>query len=199
MEGRDLTLLGQAELLQLALEAGVAGDDAATIAWLREATARSDASGAAHYLLGAEYAQAGLLPEATAQMERALAHDPSLSVARIQLALLLIGQGDLERAREVLVPLSGADQLEWLRHFGRGLTLLSEDRLPEAAAALRAGVEGNAVNPPLNDDMRKLLAQIAATPEPAPEAKLQANDVQDDEVSHVLLSAYTGNARFDGH
>ncbi len=192
-----LSMLDQDELLQLAKNASGSDDSATAIAYLKEAVSRADATGAAHYLLGAEYAQIGMYERAVNEMESALALDPALATARLQLGLLWIGGGAVERAESVLAPLAELAADDPLRQFGAGLALLIKNQLDDAAARLEQGIALNPGNAALNQDMRKIIDEIArvcsaeaAAPAAAkaPSAAPAAEDTQ-----HILLSAYTGN------
>lgn len=192
-----LTMLDQDELLQLAKNASGADDSATALAYLKEAVSRADATGAAHYLLGAEYAQIGMYERAVNEMESALALDPALTTARLQLGLLWIGGGAVDRADSVLAPLAELAADDPLRHFGAGLQRLIKNQLDDAAARLEQGIALNGSNAALNKDMRKIIDEIArvragGAPQPAaaqaPSAAPAAEDTQ-----HILLSAYTGN------
>jgi tetratricopeptide (TPR) repeat protein len=185
--------LDQTELVHLAMAAAEADDSAASMAYLKEAVSRIDATGVAHYLLGAEFAQAKLYDRAIDEMEAALALDPALSVVRVQLALLWMGAGGADKARSALLPLLELDSDNYLRLFGEGLLGLADDRLADCARLLREGQARNAVNPPLNGDMQRIIDAIEQTLSAPPQ---DGADAEADEAGarHVLLSAYTGNA-----
>jgi tetratricopeptide (TPR) repeat protein len=192
-----LSLLDQTELLQLARNASSADDSASAIAYLKEAVSRTDATGAAHYLLGAEYAQIGMYERAVGEMESAIALDPALATARLQLGLLWLGGGAVERAEAVLSPLAELAADDPLRHFGAGLSLLIKNQLNEAVARLEQGITLNAGNAPLNQDMRKIIDEIGrvrsgAAPGPAPAAQPAPAAADAENSQHILLSAYTG-------
>lgn len=197
-----LNMLDQVELLQLARNAGSADDSASAIAYLKEAVSRTDATGAAHYLLGAEYAQIGMYERAVSEMESALALDPALATARLQLGLLWLGGGAVDRAESVLLPLAELAPDDALRHFGAGLCLLIKNQVDEAVTRLEQGIALNTSNAPLNGDMRKIIDEIArvrsgaasgAAPEPASAAQGPASTSVAEDTQHILLSAYTGN------
>jgi tetratricopeptide (TPR) repeat protein len=191
-----LSMLDQAELLQLAINASRGVDSGSAIAYLKEAVSRADATGAAHYLLGAEYAQIGMYERAVSEMESALALDPALATARLQLGLLWIGAGAVDRAELVLSPLSELAPDDALRHFGAGLCLLIDNQLDEAVVRIEQGMALNTGNAPLDHDMRKIIdgiAKVRAGAGAAAAAAPAAATAADDETQHVLLSAYTGN------
>jgi tetratricopeptide (TPR) repeat protein len=179
-----IAMLDQAELFQLALAASRGGDGAGAIAYLKAAVGRADATPAAHYLLGAEYAQIGLYDRAIDEMESALALDPALWTARLQLALLYLGANREDRAAEALQPLAGQGQDEALRRFADGLLRLIGDDLAGARDALVTGMEVNDGNAALNGDMQRIVDGIDKRLEEA------AGDAGD---AHLLLSAYAGN------
>jgi tetratricopeptide (TPR) repeat protein len=187
-------LLDQAELLQLALNASAANDSASTIAYLKESVSRTDATATAHYLLGAEYAQIKMYERAIGEMEAAIALDPALSIARLQLGLLWLGANNNVRAADVLRALDELGESDPLRLFGAGLQQLIGEQLAEALQSLGAGVAMNTSNEALNGDMRSIMRQIeqvmAGSGAPVPEAAAAADDSQ-----HILLSAYTGGQR----
>lgn len=193
-----LSMLDQAELLQLAKNASGGDDPAAAIAYLKEAVSRTDATGAAHYLLGAEYAQIGMYERAVGEMESALALDPALATARLQLGLLWLGGGTVDRAESVLAPLAELPPDDPLRHFGAGLVLLIKNRLGDAAARLEQGIALNRSNAPLNNDMRKIIDEIGhvqpgATSGASSAAHTASAAPAAEDTQHILLSAYKGN------
>jgi tetratricopeptide (TPR) repeat protein len=191
-------VLDQDELLQLACNAGAAGDSASAIAYLKEAVLRPDATGRAHYLLGVLYAQIRLYGRANDELESALGLDPTLSIARLQLGLLWLGAGAVERAASVLIPLEELPASDALRVFGAGLHHLICGEIDKAIACLAKGIKLNTENAPLNGDMHKILDELARIQTagaqaagtlfrggPGPVAPL--DDI------HVLLSVYAGN------
>ncbi|KQV58004.1 MULTISPECIES: lipopolysaccharide assembly protein LapB [unclassified Duganella] len=195
MSNSILAGLDQAELLQLALKAGAGNEAGSAIAYLKEAVGRPDATAQAHYLLGAEYAQLGMYDRAAGEMEAAIALDQTLYTARLQLALLWLGASQAERAAGVLRPLEESGVPAELQHFGHGLLLLIADDLAGARTALAQGIELNHANPPLNDDMQRIIGEldsrIAAAGAAAPADSTGAE--ADGDGQHLLLSAYAGN------
>jgi tetratricopeptide (TPR) repeat protein len=196
MQTATLSLLDQAELLKLALNAGATGDPGTAIAYLKEAVSRPDANAITHYILGAEYAQIGMFDRAADAMEAALALDPALAIARLQLALIRLGAGAPLQADDVLAPLQDLAAADPLRLFGRGLSHLIHDQLEDARACLAEGIACNAANPALNGDMQKIVDEIARRASGAePAAAQEPAAGRDEETAHqLMLSAYTGNS-----
>lgn len=183
--------LSQDALFHLAVQAMRRSDPETAVACLEEAASRSDATGQACYLLGAQYAQMERYDEAALEFERAVTLDAGLSIARLQYGLLLMTMGDAPRSAQVLASLLQLGEADPLAHFAAGLLHLARDEFANAQHCLACGIALNTENPPLNADMQKLLGRIksvTATPaEPKPDNAEGA--------SHILLSAYTGNTR----
>jgi tetratricopeptide (TPR) repeat protein len=199
MTNANLAALNQEELFQTALDSGAGGDSDMAIASLKEAAGRADATAMTHYVLGAEQAQAGRYDHAIEAMEAALALDPGLHVARLQLGMLYLGRQDAERGVEVLALLERLDAFHPLRHFASGLVSLTRGDPAAALAALEQGIGLNFDYPTLSVDMRRVATEIvgqgvadAAPPAPEPTAV----PVADEGGQHVLLSAYTSNRSY---
>lgn len=184
MDNTMLSALDQDELFQLALAAGQNGDSAAALVYLKHAVSREDASARAHYLLGAEYAQLGLYPRAIEEIEAAVALDPNLHAARIQLGMLWLGANDNDRAALALQPLTELAAQDPMQLFGSGLLSLINNDEEAALQKLEQGMALNTANPPLNGDMQRIVEHVRANRAAAPEAEAE---------QHIMLSAYTGN------
>ncbi len=195
MTNATLAMLDQTELFQLGLNASTSGDSGSAIAYLKEATARADASALAHYLLGAEYAQIKLYERAIDAMEAAIALDPALAIARLQLAMLWLGANDNARATVTLAPLQELAPHDPLQRFGSGLLHLVRGELAEAQRCLGEGVALNTANPALNGDMQRVMREIETLQSGAAAPAAPAVASQPDGGQHILLSAYTGNDR----
>lgn len=165
--------LDTAELLHLALEAAGRNDHGAAISYLKQAldlpagtTASSTDYARLLYLLGAEYAQIGLMDRAQEQMARAVEMDPGLHTARFQLGLLLLTQARPEAALEVLAPLKDLGPQQAFFHLEAGLAHLVRDEFTACRESLLQGMELNAAsaapNLALNADMQKILDALPA-------------------------------------
>lgn len=194
MSTTTLSLLDQAELLQLALNASAANDSGTAIAYLKEATSRPDATAIAHYILGAEYAQSKLYDRAAAEMGKAVEIDPGLSIARLQLGLLWLSGAAADKAVEVLTPLMDLSETDPLRLFGKGLCHLIKDEFIDATECLQNGIKLNETNPALNSDMQKILNEIVVVLNKAETPQVMVAEAPaeaEEDGQHVLLSAYT--------
>lgn len=160
------------ELLHLALEASGRSDHGAAIGYLKQAldlpagsTATSTDYAKYLYMLGAEYAQIGMMDRAAEHMAKAIEMDPDLHTARFQLGLLHITCAQPAQALSVLAPLEKLPEDSAFHHFGMGLQYLVQDQVGLCRKALERGIELNAAsatpNLPLNADMQRLLASMA--------------------------------------
>lgn len=159
--------LTQPELLALALEAARRDDGGRSLAYLKEAVARPDASAEALFMLGSEYAQLGLLPDAKAFMARAIEVSPDLHIARFQFGLLQLTSGEPEAAQAIWAPLAALDEAHpqhYLQSFHRGLISLIADKFDAAVEAIQEGLRLNQSNEPLNADMRRILDAVEHLP-----------------------------------
>jgi tetratricopeptide (TPR) repeat protein len=125
------------------------------------------------HLLGAHYAKAGRYEDAERELYRAVSLNPLAHVARLQLGLLQLTQGDAHRATSTWSALEALADGEALKSFKRGLEALIRDDFVACDRWLHEGIECNRANPALNEDMRLILARIAgriqakgAEPEP---------------------------------
>jgi len=189
MSNPTLAMLDQAELLQLSLEADRNGDSATSLAYLKEAGSRPDASAEALLMLGASYASLRMYDRAASAMEAAVVANPQLAIARFQLGLLYLSSGDGPRANDVLVALDDLGEDKYLFHFGRGLRHLLADEFADSLRYLQRGIELNQDNPALNADMQRIIDDINKLPE---EQRQQSAGT--DSSQHVMLSAYTGRS-----
>jgi tetratricopeptide (TPR) repeat protein len=135
----------------------------ATIEELRRAAIADPRNGEIRYLLGAELAQQRRYDEAVLELSAAVALNPLLHTARLQLGLLHLTMAQTQHASAVLAPLENLEEDSGLKHFKRGLDALMVDDLAAAAASIEHGIELNRENPPLNTDMRMLLGRIKET------------------------------------
>ncbi|HEX7634769.1 MAG TPA: hypothetical protein VF427_05745 [Noviherbaspirillum sp.] len=187
--------LDQAELLQLALNATRNNDSGMSIAYLKEAVSRPDATAAAHFILGSEYAQIKMYDRAVAEMEAAVALDPTLAIARFQLGLLWLSSGVPDKALQTLQPLEELGEQNELAHFGRGLIHLMRDEFAETVHCLTRGIALNTANPALNADMQKIIDEVNRFPPETLQNRSASASTEAAGEHHIFISAYTENGR----
>ncbi len=160
------------ELLHLALEASGRNDHGQAISYLKQAldlpagsTATSGDYAKYLYMLGAEYAQIGMMDRAAEHMGQAIELDPELHTARFQLGLLHITCNQPAQALSVLAPLEKLPDTAAFHHFGVGLQHLIKDQLSACRESLLRGIDLNSASPvpnlALNADMNKLLNALS--------------------------------------
>lgn len=167
------TSLQGTELLHLAIEASGRQDHGAAISYLKQAldlpageAVPSQEYAKYLYLLGAEYAQIGMMDRAADHMNQAIDMDPQLHTARFQLGLLYLTCNQPAQALSTLAPLEKLPEDAALHHLGQGLQHLIQDQFSACRESLLKGIELNshsaAPNLALNADMQKLLAALDA-------------------------------------
>jgi len=188
------------ELMHLALGAMERDRDEDALGYLKRALVLAPDSGLLHHLLGAMYAELGMIDRAIQEMTAAITYGPHLRMARFQLGLLHFTSGDLPSAEEVWEPLAELAEDDALRLFRSGLLHLARDEFVESVAELRLGLEANSEHPSLNHDIEMLVAmaeeaiaaQAAEANEPVSPLVVEAAEPAAAPSQHVLLSGYQG-------
>lgn len=129
---------------------------------LRQAAANDPRNGELRYLLGVALAEHRRYQEAVLELSAALALNPLLHTARLQLGLLHLTMAQAHHASAVLAPLENLEDTAALKHFKRGLEALAVDDFGTALASLQRGMELNTENEPLNGDMKLIADRITA-------------------------------------
>jgi Flp pilus assembly protein TadD len=177
-------------VLEQALAASAGDDTARAIELFGQACAASPADPVAHFLMGAELAQAGRFPQAEEAYARAVALAPAFAIARFELGTL---QFVLARVAVALVtwqPLLELAEDDPLRLFAQGYGELAADRPQEALALFRRGMEANTINPALNANIRRLVAGIESARATGARAGDAPTPAPAEPAGHVLLDAY---------
>ncbi len=112
-----------------------------------------------HFLKGSLLISEQRFIAAHAALRRAVALDPEFLLARFQLGFFELTSGEAEAALETWQPLGGLPAGHYLRMFASGLDHLVSDRFAECIAELRAGIETNTENAPLNGDMQLIISR----------------------------------------
>jgi tetratricopeptide (TPR) repeat protein len=167
------------ELTRLALAASARNDSESAIAYLKQASAADQSAAVPHFLLGAEYAQIGIVDRAVDEFTRAIDADPALATARFQLGLLHLTAGRVRDAVQAWKPLEQLGSQDPLNLFQAGMTALANDELARARELLTRGLAANTDNPALSRDMERVISRI----DEAAAAPAGGNQ-------HVLVSAY---------
>lgn len=213
-----LATLTAEELLAIALEASRRGDTSQAVTCLKEACDRPEATASAFFMLGSEYAQLGMVPEAKAAMARAASISPSFLLPHFQLGMLHLTSGEVDEARAAWSPLADIAEPHpqaYLATLRRGMLHLIDDEFDAALLLLGRGVAQNAENEPLNADMRRVIDAIehlpgrhapqasmdsgprqpAAPPRPPPDITSPSGDEAEVDAGHLFISAYTQSGK----
>jgi tetratricopeptide (TPR) repeat protein len=136
-------------------------DNPSTFEEIEAAVAVNPANAQLRYLFGAELAQRREYSRAVIEFSTALQLAPTLHTARLQLGLLQLSLGQAEQASLTFVPLESAPAEDFfLTLFGRGLSALAQDDLPQCRRWLQQGIEVNTTNQALNNDMLLIIRDI---------------------------------------
>jgi tetratricopeptide (TPR) repeat protein len=146
----------------------MSADEASSdLAELRRAATDDPRNGVLRYLLAAELAHLQDYESALLEFSAAIALDPSLDIARLQLGLLHLTLTQADHALTVMAPLEDLADDNPLKHFQRGLTALIHDDVPAFFQSMQHGIDLNTTNQALQRDMQMLLGhvtQATATP-----------------------------------
>jgi len=129
---------------------------------LRSAVLNDPRNAELRYLLAAEMAQAQDYEGAVLEFSAAIALNPMLHVARLQLGLLHLTLAQTHHTIAVLAPLEDLGDDEPLKYFKRGLEALIKDEFETCIVNLTHGIELNRSNTPLNGDMQLIIDKVAA-------------------------------------
>lgn len=135
---------------------------------IKSAVARDPGNAELRYLLGAELAQQRDYDGAVVEMRTALAIDPNLHFARLQLGLLYLTMARPNESIEIWGPLETLDDSAALKSFKRGLEALIRDDFAACIGFLQQGIELNTQNAPLNRDMTMIIDRVRETTGEAP-------------------------------
>lgn len=135
------------------------------LAKLRRAVLDEPRNGERRYLLGAELAQQRDYEGAVLEISAAVALNPLLHVARLQLGLLHLTLAQPNHALQVLAPLEELPGESPLKHFKHGLEALIRDDFAACVRALEQGIALNRDNAALNGDMQLIVAKARSAAE----------------------------------
>jgi tetratricopeptide (TPR) repeat protein len=129
---------------------------------LRRAVLNDPRNAELRYLLAAEMAQTQDYEGAVLEFSAAIALNPMLHVARLQLGLLHLTLAQTHHTIAVLAPLEDLADDDALKYFKRGLEALIKDEFDACVTNLQQGIALNTTNAPLNVDMQLLVDKVVA-------------------------------------
>lgn len=136
---------------------------------IKSAVAGDPGNAELRYLLGAELAQQRDYDGAVIEMTAALAIDPNLHFARLQLGLLYLTMARPKESLAIWAPLEQLDDGAALKSFKRGLEALIGDEFAACIEHLQRGIRLNKQNAPLNRDMNMIIDRVRSTTAAVPE------------------------------
>jgi tetratricopeptide (TPR) repeat protein len=174
------------EYLHLALHASANRNPHASLGYLKEALALEPQNPQGVYLLAILHAELGLIERAIGGLTKALALDPKLEIARLQLGLLLIDRGRTVEAREQFsASRLSADMA--MCTFADGMILAIDGQIAAAVGKMKAGLGLHTANAALRPLMQEVLVRLEKMQSAAakPEARSEpAND------GRIFMGAY---------
>lgn len=201
----SLAALDAEELFVLGVRASVAGDSATALNLFKQACERDARHAEAAWMLGAEYAQLGMIDRAKLAMQHALSVNETLQTARFQLGLLHLTSGEVALAEAIWLALGELDEGHPLRLFKEGMLQLAADDFRGALASLRRGAEVPNVDAALKRDMEMMIQQIETQhPESAvahadSAVQIPAGDPGTEDTSFFLEAYLRGNSGGSKH
>jgi tetratricopeptide (TPR) repeat protein len=182
-------MLDAEEYLHLAIHATQNQQHHAALEYLHKSLEINPDNGRALYLLAAEHAELGLYDRAIQGMTAALDLEPGLELARYQLALLYMQQGNAEACKEIWEFLSEHASGDALRFVAQGLNII-EENYSSGMALIEKAVDTESTNEflktSINNIRNNLNEQTAALDKSATKSS--------SETTHDLfLGAYLGS------
>ena len=116
-----------------------------------------------HFLKGSVLAGLRRYDEAHSAMRRAVEIAPGYTLARFQYGFLQLTSGDAASAEATWAPLHDLPDDDALKLFVRGLSHIARDEFALGIDLLNRGIAANSENPPINADMRLIIATAEAS------------------------------------
>jgi tetratricopeptide (TPR) repeat protein len=176
-------MLNAEELLHLAIHASSVGEHHACMTYLKTVLQEQPRNGKAVYLLAVQHAELGLLERAISGLKTAVALEPQLEAARLQLGVLLLDMRRSVEAKEHFAVLRDSSDSA-LGLCSEAMIAVADNNLSLAKEMLARGVSEQTGNRALTKLMERLLDNLS---EAAAASDAQAND--------LLLGAYRGAPR----
>jgi predicted Zn-dependent protease len=154
-------MLDAEEYFHLALHASSIGDPHACLMHLGQVLHQEPKNAGATYLLATVHAELGLVERAIRGFESVLAVDPRLTIARLQLAMLLL-LFDTKRRAEAKTHLMyvTATRDESLQTYAEALIAVADDHIPLATEKLERAISRTAEDTPFTSLMKRLLDHL---------------------------------------
>ena len=161
------TSLDADEYFHLALHASSVGDHHACMSYLAEVLQQQPANARALYLRAVQHAELGLTERAVSGIKAALAIEPGLEIARLQLGLLLLDGIDGRKRSSICSRLVRSGDLSCAR-LPRRCSRLPTTTSRRHVKSSPFGLAQTSNNQPLAALVKRLLEHLSDGAEPAP-------------------------------
>ena len=140
-----------------------------------------------YFLLGSELAEKDNYSNAKAAFQKALQLHSDFSIARIQLAMLEITNGEFSQLAQILEPLYTSDSEDAYHFFSKAIISVCNDKISEAEDFVVTGIQLNLDNPALNQNMMKMLDIVKSDDD---SMTTEQNDSNEESIQSALLDIY---------
>lgn len=185
-------MLDSEEYLHLAINATESNDHHAALTYLHQALGITPENADALLLLGAVYAELGLMDRAIATLEECLSLNEEMEMAAIQLALLYIATGREDEARPNINRVLGKSSDAQLQALAEALEHMLNQNNPAAVESLDEALAIKSSNSPLRQTIKTIREQLTQHSEPQTAASIPRRETQDRKLTMPasLLGAY---------
>lgn len=172
-------MLDSEEYLHLAINATESNDHHAALTYLHQALGITPENADALLLLGAVYAELGLMDRAIATLEECLSLNEEMEMAAIQLALLYIATGRENEARPNINRVLGKSSDAQLQALAEALEHMLNQNNPAAVESLDEALAIKSSNSPLRQTIKTIREQLTQHSEPQTAASPPRRETQD--------------------
>jgi tetratricopeptide (TPR) repeat protein len=158
-------MLDAEEYFHLALHASAMGDHHACMTYLEEVLQREPRNARAIYLLAVQHAELGLLQRAVAGLKTALLIEPNLELARFQLGLLLLFDGNEPIEAKGYLHRLRTSQNRALRAYSEAMIAVCNNEPMLARQKLALGLSASSPDSPLAMLMRQVFERLLSSPD----------------------------------
>lgn len=155
------------ETLKLAIHASENGDNHSAIRYLTELLNIQPDHDTACYFLAMQYAEIGLFERAITTLLHTIKINPTFDIAQFQLGLLYLQTQQTLQAEQLFSSLSLSSHDPALAAFSLGYLALFKEQTSDAIHHFQEGIAACS-NEALNNDIKRVIAQIEHTAASAP-------------------------------
>ncbi len=171
-------------------------NDSSPIILINKSITQFPSSYALQFLLGSELAEQNNFVEAKSAFLSALKFNNEFGIARIQLAMLYITNGEFDPINELLEPLYSSSDQDAYHFFAKAIMCVCSDDIENATNFVNSGVTINKSNPALSDNMLRMLSIISDNDETSTPNLKKVTSVsgENESIQSALLDIYNKQA-----